>query len=144
MHLKSYFLVFIASLDYILVTAAPIITDNENNTLIELYPNDFLELKCEFPIMNMLDNTSNKTAQNGSIHDNREIGFKLGIFKKDNILIQLHKSVFKFKVANVSDQGIYECGFYDVNRFGNMSYNFQKSWFVRVLGNRIVNRLSTL
>lgn len=132
-------LVFIASLNFIITRAVPLIQDNENITLIELYPNDIFELKCEFPIMDLLDNTSNKTMQNGSINDKLENGFKLGIFKKDNILIQLHRSVLKLKIANMSDQGIYECGFYDVNRFGNMSYIFQKSWLVRVLGNEIVN-----
>ena len=126
MYQKWHLLVFIASLNCLVVSAIPLIQESpENMTTFELNPNDLLELECEFPI------AFNNTIKNGSALDH---SFKLGIFKKDKTVIQLHRPSFKHRIENVSDQGVYECGYFDLNQHGNMIYHYQNSWFVKVLG----------
>ncbi len=97
-----------------------------------VYLNDIIELKCKFY---SLKNSSNLFESNNSIaNTSLENNFHLGIFKKDNVLIQLNKSVLKLLILNAHDAGNYECGSYRIDKYGQMNYVILNSWNIKILG----------
>jgi len=100
-----------------------------------VFLNDLIELKCNFYYF---QNSSNTNTTNSSIaNPSLETYFRLGIFKKENELIQLNKSVYHLLIKSTDDGGNYECGSYRIDKHGQMNYMVLDSWNIEVLGTYI-------
>lgn len=96
--------------------------------------NDLVELKCNLP--NEMKPYSNDSSVNGTKNSPflPENEFNLWIFKKNNSLIQLKKAILVFRIDDISDSGIYECGYFEIDNYGKMSYVLQSTWDIHVSG----------
>jgi len=105
-----------------------------------VYLNDLIELKCNFYYFQNSSNTS--TTNNSIAKPSLGTYFRLGIFKKENELIQLNKSVYHLLIKSPDDGGNYECGSYRIDKHGQMTYMVLDSWDIEVQGKNIY-RLTT-
>ena len=101
--------------------------------------NDLVELQCNFLAKDAINLHTNdsyvyETTKNESFLPENE--FNLFIFKKNDSLVQLKKATLIFQVRNVSDSGVYECGYYEIDNYGKMSYVLENIWDIRVLGTK--------
>jgi hypothetical protein len=91
-------------------------------TLIQANFNDIIELNC-----NSMLNQSNKSTQ--FTEEKR-----LFMFKKNSLLFEYNQNKVSFRINNSSDLGMYECGFYEFDKFGVSIYKVQRLWKVQLIG----------
>jgi hypothetical protein len=66
--------------------------------------------------------------------------YSLHIFKKDELLYQLHSDQLSLRVDNDRDEGTYECGYYDLDKFGRLNYVVKKMWELKIhIPKQVVN-----
>ena len=58
--------------------------------------------------------------------------YDIFIFKKDNVLINLFRTKLRLKLSNLTDQGVYECGFYRFDKYGSLDYVTQQTWIINI------------
>ena len=102
--------------------------DLTNGTLIvkQVFLNDLIELECR------LNEESNESLPM-NMTGNKTDSFAIFVFKKEDILIQLNRPILQLKMQNLTDQGVYECGYYKFDKFGRMSYILKTTWNIQVL-----------
>jgi hypothetical protein len=91
-------------------------------TLVQANLNDFIELNCNSAL-----NQTNK-----STHLTEEK--RLFMFKKNSLLFEYNQNKVSFRINNSSDLGVYECGFYEFDKFGVSIYKVQRLWKVQLIG----------
>jgi len=92
-------------------------------TLVSVNFNDLIELNCNSP----LNQSTNQTTQ-----FNEEK--RLFMFKKNSLLFEYNQNKVSFRIKNSSELGMYECGFYEFDKFGVSIYKVQKLWRVQLIG----------
>ena len=100
-----------------------------NSMTILTYKNDKIELDCS--LHNFSTSFGNETVQNSS-----DVDLNLVLFKKDNILIQIKNSSIKLQIKNSSDEGLYECGYYHLYRYGEFIYFANAKWLVKIINGK--------
>ena len=101
------------------------------------YKNDRIELDCSSSDQNNSP-TNLSIFDSEIVHNSSElINLNIILFKKNNILIQIQNKSFNLLIRNASDEGLYECGYYYLNRYGEFIYFSNAKWFVKVLNNGI-------
>ena len=117
--------IYILSLCVVLVKSHQDLT---NGTLIvkQVLLNDLIELECQL-------NEGSNESLSMNMTGNKSDSFAIFVFKKEDILIQLNKPIIQLKMQNLTDQGIYECGYYKFDKFGRMSYILKTTWNIQVL-----------
>ena len=123
------------------------VVEKDNMTLVYVSYQDDVELNCIIDFYNS-SNSENETniihageletnatifIESSEIASNNPQEWRLIIFKKDNILVQLQKSVYSILIDSKKDGGMYECGFYYMDIFGNIKYNTTMTWFIEVI-----------
>jgi hypothetical protein len=75
----------------------------------------------------------NNQSLNDSLNDD-EIKTEnlISIFKKNQLVFKMHATSLKLTINNSSDQGLYECGHYLIDKFGVISYEARKLWHVKI------------
>ena len=96
---------------------------NQTITRKEVKLNDIINLECSQNVK-VINNMTNSTLN----------GFDIFIFKKDSNLVSLFKNNMKIKIENLTDAGLYECGFYRFDKHGSLDYIYLKSWLIRIIG----------
>ncbi len=117
-----------------LVTAASL-HQNQVNKTMKL--NDVIEMDCGGSLTATSTSPTTLTTKQNQIENltllNETLnGFDIFIFKKDNVLINLFRVKLRIKLTNLTDQGVYECGFYRFDKYGSLNYVAQKSWLIKI------------
>lgn len=101
--------------------------------------NDKIRLDCsiEYNKTSLNQTAHNIEINNSSNNNHKALNVNFLLFKKDNILIQLNKNHLNLIITNKSDQGVYECGSYYLNKYGHFNYYLNSKWYIQVLGKSI-------
>ena len=85
--------------------------------------NDLIELNCNWPL-------NQSTNQSTQLSEEK----RLFMFKKNSLLFEYNQNKVSFRIKNSSDLGMYECGFYEFDKFGVSIYKVQRLWRVQLIG----------
>ena len=103
------------------------------------YKNDRIELDCSSYDQN-ISITNLSIFDSEIVHNSSELlNLNIILFKKNNILIQIQNKSFNLLIRNASDEGLYECGYYYLNRYGEFVYFSNAKWLIKVLNNGKIN-----
>lgn len=99
------------------------------------YKNDSIELDCT-PCDKNISTTNLSSFDSETVYNTSELlNFNIVLFKKNNILVQIQNSSFTLVIRNATDEGLYECGYYYMNRYGEFIYFSNAKWLIKVLNN---------
>ena len=97
--------------------------------------NDVIEMDCgTLTATTITATTKSNQIANLTLLNETLNGFDIFIFKKDNVLINLFRVKLRLKLTNLTDQGVYECGYYRFDKYGSLNYVAQKSWLINITG----------
>ena len=103
------------------------------------YKNGRIELDCSSYDQN-ISITNLSIFDSEIVHNSSELlNLNIILFKKNNILIQIQNKSFNLLIRNASDEGLYECGYYYLNRYGEFVYFSNAKWLIKVLNNGKIN-----
>jgi hypothetical protein len=105
------------------VQARNLVNTTQQPTMIRVNFNDLIELNCNAPL-------NQSTNQSHQLSDEQ----RLFMFKRNSLLFEYNQNKVSFRVKNSSDLGMYECGFYEFDKFGVSIYKVQRLWRVQLIG----------
>jgi hypothetical protein len=97
---------------------------------IKVRPNRTLELDCtEFLSRHAQANQTSRLEQRDQLHSVDNLIF---IFKKNKLVFKKLSPKLRLNVSSGQDEGVYECGYYEIDQFGTINYSTQKVWDIRI------------
>lgn len=125
----SYFILLLAMASFIQSTA---VSHRLENLFVKVKLNESITLDCtEFLRANKTQSSNSEVKSNETI-SNKSLDNLIFMFKKNKLVIKMHSPVLKVNFVNMSDQGVYECGYFEIDKYGIINYSTQKVWDIRI------------
>jgi hypothetical protein len=99
---------------------------------IKVRVNRTIELDCTeflFKKQPVLSADSNQTSEPVDVQSADNLIF---IFKKNKLVFKKLSPKLLLNVSSAKDEGVYECGYYEIDQFGMINYSTQKVWDIRI------------